>query len=81
MAGDRNDVDDRTPLLPLDLVRAVMREDSKCAGGVVLRVGLKCLFALGAGERGRLVRLEAWMVRVDFQKSQGLANLLQECGL
>src|ERR1700721_506950 len=69
MASDRKDGDDRYTLLPLDLVRTTVPEDSVRAGRIVLGIGLKDLFPVSARKRGELVRLEPWMVRVNFEES------------
>ena len=80
MACDRNDGDHRRSLPAFDFIGTVMPEDAVGAGGVVLRVRLEDLLAVDSRQRGELVRVKAWMVRVDFEEAESLANLREERG-
>ena len=80
MAGDRNDCDDSNSLFPFNLIGAVMPEDSIGARGVVLGIGFEDLLAVRARELGEFVSMKARVVRVDFQVSESLPNLIEERG-
>jgi len=81
MPRDRNNSDHRSSFPAFDFIGTVMPENAVGAVGVDLRVRLEDSLAMRARERGELVRVKAWMARVDFEVSESLANLREERGL
>jgi len=81
MGRDRNDSDHGKSFLPLDFIGAVVPKNAVSAEGVVLSVSLEHFFAVGAGQGGELVRIQAGMVGVDFQVTDSLSDLHKDPGL
>jgi hypothetical protein len=78
MACDRNDGDNGSSFLALGFIGAVVPKNAVSAGGVVLSVRLEHFIAICTSQGGELVRIEAWMMWVYFQVTDGLPNLLDD---
>jgi len=78
MRRDRNEGDHRNPFLTLGFVGTVVPKNSISSGSIVLRVGLEHFLAVGTGQGCELVRIEAGMMRIYFQVTETLANLMED---
>jgi hypothetical protein len=56
-----------------------MPEDAVGAWSSVLAIGFKYFFSMGARQREEFVGVKAGMLGVDFEVSESLQNLGEEC--
>lgn len=78
MRGDGNNCNHRDSLLPFRFIGSVVPEDSISARCVILRVRLEYLLAVGACQRRESMRIQTWVVRVQFEVAQRFTNLLKD---
>jgi len=78
MGCDRNDGDNGSSFLALGFIGTVVPKNAVSAGGVFLSVRFEHFLAIGTSQGGELVCIEAWMVWVDLQVTDGLPNLHED---
>jgi hypothetical protein len=80
MGCDSNDGDNGNSFLALGFIGAVVPKNAVGARGVVLSIGLEHFFTIGTGQGGELVGIQAGMVWVDFEVTDGLPDLHEDRG-
>src|SRR5271168_1368165 len=78
MRSDGNDCDDGNSFLGFGFIGPIVPEDAVRPRSVVLGVCLEDSLAICPSQRSELVCVKAGMMRVYFQVTEGLANLLKD---